>query len=510
MLPALSLILFLYSAKSFAGVLDEIGATLLFSVTTHLNGSGVRAAQVETEFTAGGTDWEVSPSYLGRSPGYITYYKSFLGTTNYPNSIGTESGHADAVANLGFGLTSGVATNLLHLDNYEANYFVQFLSGINGDPVVNQSYTYGTQTPADQETTDSSFDDFSQRYNTLFVSGANNGGTVAAPATSYNGIGVGAYQGSTASGPTLDNGRAKPDLCAPASETSYSTPLVTGSAALLLQAAVRGDGGSDTNSSANLKTIKALLLNGTVKPGSWSAPSPSPLDPVYGAGVLNVFNSYKQLTGGKHPYSSTRSVGTGASHLPLGTGTVISNLSGWDNNTITSSTTKDAINEYDFTVTNSISNATFTGTLTLVWNRQLNQTNINHLNLYLYDLSNSQLVGASTSAVDNVQMIYLRNLPAGKYALEVLKAGGNTVSTSETYALAYEFFSTSLNLNRSGNSLVLSWPIYPAGFTLQTSTSLSRTNASWSAVTNGVTLSNNMNRTVVSIAGGNQFFRLQR
>jgi hypothetical protein len=119
-------------------------------------------------------------------------------------------------------------------------------------------------------------------------------------------------------------------------------------------------------------------------------------------------------------------------------------------------------------------------------------------------------VGASSSAVDNVQMIYLRNLPAGKYALEVLKAGGNTVSTSETYALAYEFFSTSLNLNRSGNSLVLSWPIYPAGFTLQTSTSLSRTNASWSAVTNGVTLSNNMNRTVVSIGGGNQFFRLQR
>ena len=67
-----------------------------------------------------------------------------------------------------------------------------------------------------------------------------------------------------------------------------------------MQAALRGDGGSDTNSAADMRTIKALLLNGAIKPADWTNNPPSPLDTRYGAGVLNVFNSYEQLAGGKH------------------------------------------------------------------------------------------------------------------------------------------------------------------------------------------------------------------
>ena len=59
--------------------------------------------------------------------------------------------------------------------------------------------------------------------------GAGNGGPVNPPATCYNGIGVGdAYGGGSSVGPTLDNGRCKPDIMAPAGETSYSTPQVAG------------------------------------------------------------------------------------------------------------------------------------------------------------------------------------------------------------------------------------------------------------------------------------------
>ena len=121
------------------------------------------------------------------------------------------------------------------------------------------------------------------------------------PATCYNGIGVGAYGGSSSIGPTLDNGRAKPDITAPGLRTtSFSTPQVAGAAAVLMQAGLRGDGGGDTNSAADIRTVKALLLNGAIKPADWTNHAASPLDTRYGAGVLNVFNSYKQLAGGKH------------------------------------------------------------------------------------------------------------------------------------------------------------------------------------------------------------------
>ena len=71
-------------------------------------------------------------------------------------------------------------------------------------------------------------------------------------------------------GPTSD-GRSKPDIVSPGSgATSFSTPFVSGSAAVLMQAALRGDGGADTNSANDNRTIKALLLNGAVKPADWT------------------------------------------------------------------------------------------------------------------------------------------------------------------------------------------------------------------------------------------------
>jgi subtilisin family serine protease len=86
------------------------------------------------------------------------------------------------------------------------------------------------------------------------------------PAHRYNCISVGAYGGGSSIGPTLDNGRAKPDITAPAGETSFSTPHVAGAAAVLMQAGLRGDGGGDTNSAADIRTVKALLLNGASSP----------------------------------------------------------------------------------------------------------------------------------------------------------------------------------------------------------------------------------------------------
>jgi len=502
-----------------AGTLDTIGVTLLNTVATNVNGTGVRVAQVEADTPSAG-DFEVNPTSIGQLVSRFTYYSASGSASSFPNSVGSESGHADVVGQSFYGFGQGVATNVAHVDNYDATYFVSgdsFLgsylpsSNIN-DPVVNQSFTLTVTGTSQQMTIDSAYDTYAAQYGTLFVSAIGNGGAVSPPATCYNGLGVGAFGGVSSTGPTLDNGRAKPDLVAPASETSYSTPLVAGAAAVIMQAGLRGDGGSDTASAANITTVKALLLNGAIKPAGWTNPSPSPLDVNYGAGVLNVFNSYKQLTRGKHGYVVATSVATGAAHPPTGASGTVGVLSGWDYNTNTSSYTSDEVNHYYFNVTNGVAGATFTATATLAWNRHQNQTGINNLELFLYNTANNSLVASSVSTVDNLQHVWVPRLSAGRYDLQVWKAGGfSTVSLAEPYALAFEFFTTSLGITKAGADATLAWPVYPAGFGVQSSTNLltgGAWNTNWPAPVVNAALG--VNQLTVGVTNAGTFFRLSR
>ncbi len=507
--------------------LNGIGVTLLRSIVTNADGTGIRVAQPEAQGTNIPPDFEVNPANNSvQQPVSLFLYINTNGTANFfPNSLGTESGHADTVASYFYGLPGGVATNVAHVDNYNANYFYDniaatFPTNIN-DPVVNQSFIFGyvpgQVTVSQQQQLDSQFDDYAAQYHTLFVSGAGNGGpgsgSVAPPSTCYNGISVAAYGYLYSSvGPTEDNGRAKPDITAPAGATSFSTPQVTGAAAVLMQTGLRGDGGSNTNSASDMRTTKALLLDGAVKPADWTNNPPSPLDPRYGAGILNVFNSYEQLAGGEHSYIAATSVPSGSAHPPNGAPGTIGALSGWDFNTNTSGTSSDEINHYYFNVTNGFGNATFAATATLVWNRQQGQTDINNLNLFLYNAANSNLVASSTSLVDNVEHIFVSQLAPGRYDLQAWKAGGipraGIVSSSETYALAWEFSSTWLNVAPSGTNLVLSWPIYPDGFVLASATNLTAP-IIWSTNNPAPVVTNHLNWILVSATNASQFFRLQ-
>jgi hypothetical protein len=508
--------------------IDQIGVTLLRSVTTNLDGSGIRVAQPEAGFDQV-TNWEVNPadSPVQQPAGLLTYISADGSTTDFPNSLSSESGHADQVAGNFYGTPDGVATNVAHVDNFDANYLLQIssngdslvveLPAINiNDPVVNQSFIFfesdGSQaTASDQQAIDSAYDNYAAQYNTLFFSGAGNGtpARVNPPATCYNGVGVGVSDGISSVGPTIDNGRAKPDIVAPGGETSFSTPYVAGAAAILLQAALRGDGGSDTHSAADMRTIKALLLNGAVKPADWTNSNTSPLDTRYGAGVLNLFNAYEQLAGGKQGYVVATSVSTNSPHLPTGDPGTVSVLNGWDFNTNSSNATTDGVNHYYFNVTNSLSDANFTATATLVWNRQLGETNINDLDLFLLDAVNGNLVACSTSRVDNVEQLWLPQLPPGRYDLQVLKHGGaDVVSDAEAYALAFEFYSQTLSLNWSGTDAVLAWPVYPAGFVVETTTNLAPAN--WLTFTDATAIViNQQNQLLLNPTNSGQFFRLR-
>jgi len=509
---------------------QDIGLTTLRAVTTNLAGSGVTVAQPEADYNLG-TNWEVNPGAVGQPSSLFTYISAAGSTTNFPNSISSESAHADGVGQICYGVPNGVATNVAHVDNFDADFFyMNYVANASlpaiGDPIVNQSFTFGNVTNAsqtngagsmpvsEQQELDSEYDDYAAQNKTLFISAVNNQDSVSPPGTSYNGIGVAAYGGASSIGPTLDNGRCKPDITAPAEETSGAAPVVSGAAAVLMQAALRGDGGSDTNSAFNLRTIKALLLNGAVKPANWTNSTASPLDARYGAGVVNIFNACEQLAGGKHGYIVSTTVAIGDAHPPTGASGSIAVLSGWDFNTNTSSSVDDAINHYYFNVTNSLPGGMFTATATLVWNRQQNQSDINNLNLFLYNCASSNLVMCSTSLVDNVEHIHVPQLAQGRYDLQVWKAGGvsivdtNFVSAAEPYALAWGFFSDTLNASRVGANAALAWPLYPAGFLVEAQTNLlagawSTNNLPGSIITNG------QNYLLLNATNATQFFRLR-
>jgi len=524
-----------FCANSPASTLDEIGVTALRAMTTNVDGSGVRVAQVEASLTSDLLTWEVNPANVGQPAGLFTYISADGSTNIYPNALGFDSWHADDVAGNFYGFSGGVATNVVHVDNFEADFFItNYLLNVVSNAlgtnyvfilqplpsavaVVNQSFTFGNETTnlslvatnpnylavSDQQEIDSAYDDYAAEYGTLFVSAANNGGAVSPPGTAYNSIGVAAYGGSSSIGPTLDNGRCKPDIAAPANYTSFSTPQVSGAVTVLMQAALRGDGGSDTNSAFDMRTIKALLLNGAVKPADWTNSKSSPLDARYGAGVVNVFNAYEQLAGGKQSFCATNVLAIGDMHPPVAVTNSVAVLRGWDFNTNSTSATNDTVNHYFFNVTNGLATAT------LVWNRQFGETNINDFDLFLFNAANSNLVACSTSRVDNVEHLFVPQLAAGRYDLQVLKNGGtNVVSDSEAYALAWAFVSPTLSITNNGTNTTLTWPVYPAGFTVEAATNL--ISSTWS--TNGISpsvITNSKNSLLVNATNAAQFFRLR-
>ena len=411
---------------------ETVGLATLRDLVPSLTGAGVVVALPE----AGAPTWQVNPAAISQPMELFTWRASGGSETNYPNSLGSESGHANEVARAFFGLTTGAAPGVAHVDNYDANYFFNSLVN-NGTvipaKVVNQSFVLTAEMPD----VDADYDNYVAQHGTIFLNGAGNGGSVSSPGSAYNVIAVGAYGGSSSMGPTL-NGRAKPDITAPAPLTSFSTPLVAGTATLLLQGGLRGDAGPGTaTAAANVLTIKALLLNGATKPAGWTNLPGKPLDLRYGAGVLHAWNSYRQLRGGRQAPIVTQTISVGGAHPPASNTNNLPTRRGWDFRSISHSINQDAVNHYFFDLSGAPGR---TLTTTLTWNRQQNQVGINNLDLFLYDANTGTLVASSQSIVDNVEHLRAQTLPAGRYNLQVLKRGGlGMISGSETYALAFEF-----------------------------------------------------------------------
>ncbi len=467
---------------------DQIGLTQLQSIAPNINGTGVNVAQVEASVSSTTQNaFEPNPANLSTNTQFTFIDSSGIASGSYNSA--DASWHAEYVASLFYGgAGAGVAPDVSHVYVYAESYYYNTLyagtAPINSSSgaapsVVNQSFIYPGVTSSTSAYLDQIWDNYAAEYNTLFVTAIGDGQTtstttpsyVNAPADMYNGIAVGAFTGiggtpSTWVGPTWD-GRSAPDLIAPGSYTSYTAPLVSGSAALLIQAGNADVGGNATAAAAtDIRTVKALLLNGATKIQGWTnsytansgtytynattANATTPLDPRYGSGMVNVYNSYENLAGGEHSYSATTSSAissfTSNTAAPAAsfTGTAITATSGWNLASITATSKSNAVENYDFNLPGTSVNS-WDLTATLTWNKDYQANGINHLMLFLLN-SSGQEVASSTSMLDNLQQINVNSalgmttLAPGQYDLAVEMLGGsNLISSSETYALAWNF-----------------------------------------------------------------------
>jgi hypothetical protein len=404
-------------------------------------GAGVKVTQVEA------------------SQGVATQYFVNLPLTDFSGKTitdatggGTTSSHATNVAQNFYG-NFGVAPGVTNVKVYNADDWLDdgFLRTrtaqgprVETQKVQNHSwianFTDGLGNPDTVRAIDvlRRLDYVVTRDQVVSVVGVNNGSGSTLPqiwANSYNSIAVGLANGNSSSGgSTLEvSGRSRPDLVAPGAEffpsVSQATSWVSGAAAQLLQA-----GASNANSQRP-EVVKALLMAGAVKTpfdldnntpstlDNWSHTSTQPLDTRYGAGQLNIDNSLAILAGGEQtPSNITDVAATGWNHDSVGTwGTQV----------------------YFFTVP--AGQVAYTYSLVAAWNRQINfsagvgltpatltpQTLAN-VGLRLYDTNGLTLLDSSLSTIDNVQHIYERALPAGRYEV-VLNS-----SLATDYALAWQ------------------------------------------------------------------------
>jgi hypothetical protein len=351
------------------------------------------------------------------------------------------SGHANFVGNVFFGTNSlapKVRTVHTWFTDGESGYFYDYLNPINNtgseapatDTARVQNHSYvGVNTgnpntdltPAEVTDLTLRFDYAIQRDGFVGVVALNNGSNTLVPelfGNNYNGITVGLTVGAhsrggttgLAFGTTNTSGRIKPDIVAPATVTSESTPMISSAATVLLSYA---DAHTVTHANArfNSEVIKAQLLAGATKDefSSWQRTTTQPLDIVYGAGELNLYNSYHIMAAGEQDGAPATSL------VPA----VVTNR-GWD---FATTTVVPMLYFFDVPTGQSLDDLS----VVLTWNTvqaQLGTVVIPDLSLELFSVTDLSTLGtpldASDSALDNVEHIYVPGLLGpGRYALRV-------------------------------------------------------------------------------------------
>lgn len=135
----------------------------------------------------------------------------------------------------------------------------------------------------------------------------------------FNQLAIGQQDGDHALNDTIDEldgpGRMKPQLCGAAQSTSQSTGLVSGFAAALVETSRTGDLIHDDPEAQRAEVIQASMLAGATHGDDWTNNAPQsgpnrgitarPLDNRWGAGLMNINVSHQILTAGRSPSSNS-------------------------------------------------------------------------------------------------------------------------------------------------------------------------------------------------------------
>lgn len=350
---------------------------------------------------------------------------AFDGKTITPHSGASAlSNHANSVAWYFFSNAGSLSPGVTDVHCWLADDFAVSLAGgtppVYAGSVQNHSWVGSFGSTATDAAVLRRLDYLIQRDAVTVITPMNNGGAMQPLlANAYHSITVGLRSGNhPLTGTNTDgSGRMKPDLVVNQDLTSYAGPSVGSAAALLLDAIRPAFPDAD-----DPRVVKALLLAGASKARlpAWRRTAPSqPYDATWGAGELNVLNTHRILAAGRSTPGDTADVG----------------LRGWDMQTVGTALPM----RYFFTVPEGKWAETFSAVIT--WHRELAPPSfvpsMASLNLRLFAAEAFVLQGdaidSSLSTLDNVEHVFLRNLPPGQYALEVSSDAG-----SAAFGVAWE------------------------------------------------------------------------
>ena len=394
-------------------------------------GAGVAITQVEAREDTNGNG--ILESYEGYTPNPSSSEFSGKTITDASNLGQDPSNHGTWVGRNLYGNTSSISPGITTVSVYEVNNFLNsgWYSGtpsIESNPLQNHSWVNWFQNSnaprrMDYAINRDGFLPIVGIYNSDFGDQLRPSDIPDTYGSIYNGITVGVSDGTHRYGTTTydGSGRTKPEIVAPGGipglnpatqYTSFATPIVTAAAAFLIDAA-----GSNAAAKDQL-SLKAILLAGADKSisANWDQTPTRPIDDVYGAGELDIFQSYFIQQGGQQIAGST--IGT----------------HGWNlSNLGTNSSETYVIN---------ISSGFRLRKLSVLatWNRKVKKQGpyfnptLANMNLVLTADSDNSNVHSSDSAVDNIEHIWRdlgSELEAGSYTLTV------ATSLATDYAIAW-------------------------------------------------------------------------
>jgi hypothetical protein len=387
----------------------------------------VRVGQAEANAMPGWAPDATNPEFAG---------KSFT----YNSGAPTVSGHATVVGQFYYGSATSISPGISSVDCWEVTNWLGagFLNGTSSTApvsvlckILNNSWI-----GAGSNTYLRKLDYAIATQGLIVCNGVNNGvGALDNPLCShaFNSIAVGRSDGQHHAGGTLMGydkfGRQKPEIVAPAGATSFSTPLVSGAASLLVETARTHLLLAMNLDAQRPDVIKAALLAGATHRSSWtnnpvtSGPTrgttAQSLDLVYGVDQVNVNKSHWILTGGEQVSSASAATAIEVDHA------------GWELASIASG--QSLFWRFDVEAPKPYVSVIAT------WNREIASGSWSFtipdcdLELWSVDpLGNlTSLVGTasgtyfgggnvqSTSFKDNVEHLYVTDLQPGSYALEL-------------------------------------------------------------------------------------------